>query len=53
MQDKDRPTDRGKPEFGAGYGATGGIRMRMTKPLFGTGKYVVMDSRFCVLKGLV
>ena len=27
--------------------------MRMTKPLFGTGKVVVMDSGFCVLKGLV
>ena len=27
--------------------------MRMTKPLFGTGKYVVMDSGFCVLKGIV
>ena len=25
----------------------------MTKPLFGTGKAVVMDSGFCVLKGIV
>ena len=27
--------------------------MRMTKSLFVTGKAVVMDSGFCVLKGLV
>ena len=26
---------------------------RMTKPLFGTGKYVVMESGFRVLKGLL
>ena len=25
----------------------------MKKPLFGTGKAVVMDSGFCVLKGIV
>ena len=27
--------------------------MCMTKPLFGTGKSVVMNSLFCVMKGLV
>ena len=31
----------------------GGLMMRMTKPLFGTGEAVVIDSGFCVLKGLV
>ena len=53
VEGKDLPTDRGKSEFGADYGATGGLMMRMTKKLFGTGKAVVMDSGVCVLNGLV
>ena len=31
----------------------GGLMMRMTNPLFGTGKAVVTDSGFCVLKRLL
>ena len=27
--------------------------MWMTKPLFGTGKALVIDSEFCVMKGIV
>ena len=44
---------RGKREFKADYEATGGLMMQMTKSLFVTGKALVMDSGFCVLKGLV
>ena len=44
---------RGNLEFETYYGATGGVVMRMNKPLFGTGEIVVMDSGFFVLKGLV
>ena len=34
------------------YGATGGIMMRKTKPMFGTGKAVVTDSGLYVLKDI-
>ena len=51
VEGRDLPIERGKPELEADYGATGGLMIRMTKPLFGTGKYVVMDSYFCALKG--
>ena len=53
LEGKDQPTEIGKPDFEAEYGATGGLMMRMTNPLFGTGKTVVKDSGFCVIKGLV
>ena len=53
VEGKDRPKEIGKPEFEADYGATGWLMMRMTKPLFGTGKAVVMYSGFFVLKGVV
>ena len=53
VEGKYRTTERGKPEFEADYGATGGLIMRMKNPLFGTGKTVVMDSGFCVMRGLV
>ena len=53
LEGKDQPTEIGKPDFEAEYGATGGLVMRMTNPLFGTGKAVVKDSGFCVMKGLV
>ena len=53
VEGKDRSTEIGKPEFEAGYGATRGLMMRTTKPMFVTGKSVVMDSGFFVLEGEV
>ena len=53
VEREDRPTERGKPYFEADYGETGGMMMRMTKPLFGKGKSLVMGSGFCVLKGIL
>ena len=53
VEGKDRPTERGNPEFVSEYGANGGMMMRMTNTLFGTGKAVLVDSVFCVLKMLV
>ena len=49
---KDRPRELGAPEF-AGYGKTAGLMLRMLKTYFGTGKYVIFDSGFCVLKALL
>ena len=53
VEGKDQPTERGKREFEADYGETGGLMMRMANPLFVKGKDVVVDSEFCVLKGIV
>ena len=53
VEGKDRSTEIGKLDLEADYGATGGMMMRTTKPMFVTGKAVVMDSGFFVLKGVV
>ena len=53
VEGKYQSKERGKPYFEADYKATGGMMMRTTNPLFGTGKDVVTDSDVCVLKGLV
>ena len=53
VEGKDKPTEIWKPEFEADYGVTGVLMMRMTKPLFGTGKDLVMDSIFCGMKEIV
>eukprot|EP00804_Cyclotella_cryptica_P001269 CCRYP_012764-RA/>CCRYP_012764-RA protein AED:0.37 eAED:0.03 QI:0/0/0/0.5/1/1/4/0/472 len=37
----------------AGIGKTGGLLLRMLKSCFHSGRYVVLDSGFCVLKALV
>ena len=52
MEGEDRPRVMGKKGFEE-KGATAGLIVRITKPLWGTGKVVVMDSGFCVLEGLI
>ena len=34
-------------------GKTVGLLLRMLKSIYGSGRYVVLDSGFCVLKGLI
>ena len=51
VEGKDRPRQLGKKQF-AELGKTVGLMLRMSRPLWGTGKVVVMDSGFCVAKGL-
>ena len=53
VEGKDRPQERGSPEFEAEFGKTGGLLLRMLKSLFTTGRYVVLDSGFCVLKAIL
>ena len=53
VEGKDRPGERGSPEFKSDYGATGELMTQTTKPLFGTGKAGVMEFGCCLLKGLV
>ena len=35
------------------YGKTTGLLLRMLETYFWTGKYVVLDSGFCVLKAII
>jgi hypothetical protein len=43
----------GLPEFEAEKGKTAGLLLRMTHQLWGTAKFVVMDSGFCILEALI
>ena len=48
----DRPSAIGNDEFDE-HGKTCGLLLHMLKSYFGSGKYVILDYGFCVLKGLV
>ena len=48
---KDRPTELGKKKWEE-LGKTVGLMLRMCEPIFSTGKCVVLDSGFCVSKGI-
>ena len=52
VEGKDQPRARGQKQFNK-LGKTVGLLLRLTKPLWSTGKVVVLDSGFCVLKGIV
>jgi Transposase IS4 len=51
VEGKDSPPERDAPEH-QDKGKTVGLLLRLTKELWGTGKVVVLDSGFCVLKAL-
>ena len=53
VEGKDRPQDLGPPEFESVIGKTGGLLLRILKSCFNLGRYVVLDSGFCVLKAIV
>jgi hypothetical protein len=53
VEGKDRPLDLGTPEFEGVIGKTRGLLLRMLKSCFNSGRYVVLDSGFCVLKAIV
>ena len=52
VEGEDRPQEIWAKEF-AGYSKTAGLMMRMLKTYFCTGKYVILDSGFCVFKALI
>ena len=52
VEGKDEPVERVRKPFSQ-LGKTIGLLLRLTKPLWHTSKVVVLDSGFCVLKGLV
>jgi len=57
VEGKDAPPQRPKKAFadegGINKGNTVSLMMRMTEPIHGTGKVVVLDSGFCVLQGII
>ena len=52
VEGKDRPRQL-MTEFDNLGGKTVGLLLRMLKSYFASGKYVVLDSGFCVLKGII
>jgi hypothetical protein len=52
VEGKDRPRELGPQEFLL-YGKTAGLMLHMLKSYFGAGKYVILDSGFCVLKTII
>jgi len=52
VEGKDRPHEMGPKEFDDFGGKTVGLLVRLTKHLWNTGKIVVLDSGFCVVKAL-
>lgn len=53
VEGKSRPPERLKDPFDAKGENTVGLLTRLSDSLSGTGKVVILDSGFCVLKGLV
>ena len=51
MEGKDRATQLGKKKW-EDLGKTVGLMLQMCEPIFSTGKCVVLDSVFCVSKGI-
>jgi Transposase IS4 len=52
VEGKGTPRKKPPKEFES-LGKTVGLLLRLTKPLWGTAKMVVLDSGFCVLKGII
>ena len=53
VEGKAHPRQSGPLEFEDLGGSTVGLLMRVIKRYFATGKYLIIDSGFCVLKGLI
>ena len=52
VEGKDPPRQMPRPEFSA-LGPTTGLLLRLTRTIWNTGKFVCMDSGFCVLEALL
>ena len=53
VEGKTRPKDMRKPEYDDRGGPTVGLLLRLTKSMWGTGRAVVLDSGFCVLRAII
>ena len=52
MEGNDRPNELGKKKWEE-MGKTVGLMLRMCEPIFSTGNCVVLESGFCVSKGII
>ena len=52
VEGKERPREHSQDE-NANLGSTVSLLPRMCNPLYSSGKVVVLDSGFCVLKGII
>jgi len=57
VEGKDEPPQRAKKKYhdsgGRNKGTTVALMLRMTEPIHGTGKVIILDSGFCVLQGII
>ena len=53
MEGRDHPEERPKDPIVKKYGKTVALLLTMCKPLYSTGKVVMLDSGFCVLRGII
>jgi hypothetical protein len=53
VEGKDHPHQLGPRKEHAELGKAVGLMLRMCEPIYGKGKAVVLDSGFCVAKGIV
>ncbi len=52
VQGNDRPQELGNPKFDDHGGKTCGLLLHMLRNYFATGRYFVLDSGFCVFRGI-
>jgi Transposase IS4 len=52
VEGKDAPPEKPAPEFND-KGKTVGLLLRLTRPIWGAGRVLILDSGFCVLQALV
>ena len=53
VEGKAHPNELGPPEFNINLGKTIGLLLRMTKSIWNSGHVIILNSGFCVLKGIV
>ena len=53
VEGKDRPKERAVDPNDKEVGKTGALLLRLTKSIFTTGKVVILDSGFCVLRAII
>ena len=53
VEGKDRPRELDKPKYEDRGGKTVGLLLRLLERYFSTGRYVIIDSVFCVLNAIV
>ena len=53
VEGKDHPAEIPRDPIEKKYGKTVALLLTMCKPIYSTGKVVILDSGFCVLQGII